>query len=220
MLSGSTHSAFKSSTMIRHCLAFAAALLGLGAFPAHATGTLSCDGELSFIDDGTTTVTCSGDLQLDGGYLLSADDALWLRSETRIAVLEATLTAPTLWLEAPQIEILGHLVATGGAITLLAQGGDGSVAQTLSIGAGAILSVAGAGVEPWIRDATYVGPGGVFELRPGAGALEPLTGGTITVANPVPEPAPWALLLGGLGLVGMVGHHRGRSGARGPYPTA
>jgi len=201
-------------------LASLASLFCLAVVPAHATGALSCDGNLSFIDGANTVIPCSGDLRIDEGNLLSADDALWLSSDTRISVLDATRIAPTLTLQAPQIEILGRLIATDGGITLRAHGGSWGQAETLRISAGAVLSVAGIDAVARTSDVTYVSNGGGVELRSGAVTLEALPGGTIVVASPVPEPAPWALFLGGFGLVGVITRRCGGSGARAWYAPA
>lgn len=206
--------------MTHGLLASLASLLCLAALPANATGALSCDGNLRFIDGANTVVTCSGELRLDEGYLLSADDALWLSSDTRISVLDATLMAPEMTLRAPQIEILGRLITTDGGIAFLTQGNSTGRAGTLRVGAGAILSVAGTDAVPNTSDVTYVSHGGGFELRSGTVTLEALPGGTIVVASPVPEPVPRGLLLGGFGLATIITRRRGDTDVRAGCPAA
>ncbi|QID16689.1 PEP-CTERM sorting domain-containing protein [Nitrogeniibacter mangrovi] len=193
-----------------HLLALATGL-ALTMAPAHAD-PLSCDGDLSFIDGANTRIACSGDLVLDGNAL-SADESIWVHSDTRIEVIDATLRAPAIMLDALQINVAGRLSADGAISLGVPPTHSGDTIRWTDSGP---VALAGDGIalSPGSRltlwsDATRSGDGGPAAQAGGSIALSPhgqLTlsdgsmspGSTISV---VPEPTVWAMLLAGLTLL-------------------
>lgn len=207
-------------------LAVALSILSVCAAPSAQASTIpgSAESSTEFVDVGALYV--EGLMTLDANVstfhfttfdmalgstlsfvnLVSGDPLRLIASES-IRINGALVFSPAtaLYIEAPLVE-LGEsalIAAPGGSVTLVAgREIDGTrVGGTLSLLPGASIDVSGGGIVR-STDAIRVDESGNLSLT---------SGGIVTLRAPVPEAETWAMLLAGLGLVGVAVARR-RSG--------
>ncbi len=178
-------------------------------------GALSCSGDMSFVDGANTSIRCTGDLWLSDGLSLSAEESISIWAGSRLEIIEATLSAPRVSLSAEDSVIINDLATIIGmtSVSTVVVGTEYDsreigyrepLAGTLQVEPGSSISLSTSPVNV-PRIFTSSGAGGTLAIAPG-GSLT-LTGGTLTI-SPVPEPAPYTMLLAGLGLVATLVRRR------------
>lgn len=156
------------------------ALAALGAGHAHASDTLTCSGDLSFVEGTSTRISCAGDLWLGGGLTLVAEESISVRADLDLEVSDAYIFAPSVLLEAGNHITFGGVISSpGGSVQLaLSSRGTSSLDQTsVEILHGATINVAANGP----RDGVAIDPSRVVSGESGLVTVAP--GGIVSLFN-------------------------------------
>lgn len=201
--------------MMRRLLVVLAIALGFpSSASANATAMVSlmnCSGDLTVSLLDAASFSCTGSLSLSGGAIfaesrveISADGALWLDNLSIAAPFVELVSLDRIAIG--QGVIINASSSTGGAVTIRS-GGNISLVDS----------------APWPN---RFSAGGSISLGLGEhGARIPLPGGDVLIAigqpiaagagvfdgvivSSIPEPEPYAMLLAGIGLVGLVARRR------------
>jgi hypothetical protein len=188
-------------TSLRHTLAAVAtaALAAIAAVPgaAHATlnthnVALACSSALAITDTDGDSLSCTGDFSIEGtgeGALLSATNSLSIWASGKLSISGVNLTAPLITLTAtdsivvaPDVVFNDYQASTPPSVVVSAGGAPGRPVQLSPISGSLTLNMD--------HNDNFVTPG------------------LITV---VPEASTSALMLVGLGLVGLLARRRSSS---------